>query len=291
MTLFETKLQLTPQQQALTYPVRKLSPIIDLFVCDAFATAHRAQPSTVGFPELVPSVMGRLFEKEFCTLTKVLEEPKRPCVFLLGGTKVEDAFLMMQSVLDNGTADLILTGGLVSQIFLLAKGTPIGKASEQLLHKKKLMDLVDTAKAILAGHEDKVMLPIDFNYGEDSRRVVGIDDLLDDEMITDIGDATVDDYEEHINKAATIFINGPVGIFEKEGSSLSTKRLWECITKSNAFSVIGGGDSITAANKFGVTSGFSYVCTAGGGLVRFMSGETLPTVKALRDSAKRFKKK
>ena len=144
---------------------------------------------------------------------------------------------------------------------------------------------------LLAAHEDKVALPIDFNYGEDSRKVVGVDALLEDEMITDIGDATVDSYQDHINKAATIFINGPVGIFEKEGSGLSTKRLWGCIVKSGAFSVIGGGDSITAANKFGTKDGFSYVCTAGGGLVRFMSGETLPVVKALRDSTKRFQKK
>ena len=121
-TLFETKLHLTHEQQAKTLLVEKLAPLGDVYVCDAFAAAHRDQPSLCGFEQVLPSAMGRLFEQEYCTVSQVMEEPVRPCVFVLGGAKISDAFLMMQTVLSRGVADKILTGGLVGNIFLTALG-------------------------------------------------------------------------------------------------------------------------------------------------------------------------
>ena len=131
MTLFETKLKLTPQEQAKTIVVRKLAPLADIYICDAFAAAHRDQPTLVGFEEVLPSGMGRLFEKEYGVLSKIMKEPEHPAIFLLGGAKIEDAFKMMPKVLSEGIADKILSAGLLGQLFLMARGISLGKASEE----------------------------------------------------------------------------------------------------------------------------------------------------------------
>ncbi len=138
LTLFETKLELSPADQARTLLVRKLAPLADLYVCDAFAAVHRSQPTLVGFQELLPSAMGRLFEREYSSLSHLREDPDRPCVFVLGGTKVDDAFLMMNAVLRDGVADTVLTGGLVGQIVLLAAGVDIGVPSTEFIKAKDL---------------------------------------------------------------------------------------------------------------------------------------------------------
>ncbi|MBR7082168.1 MAG: phosphoglycerate kinase, partial [Oscillospiraceae bacterium] len=124
-TLFEMKLCLTHEQQAKTLMVEKLAPLADLYVCDAFAAAHRDQPSLCGFEQVLPSAMGRLCEKEYCVISELMESPARPCTFILGGAKISDAFMMMETVLANGAADRILTGGLVANILLAAKGENI----------------------------------------------------------------------------------------------------------------------------------------------------------------------
>ena len=147
-TLFETKLHLTHEQQAKTLLVEKLAPLADLYVCDAFAAAHRDQPSLCGFEQVLPSAMGRLFEQEYCTVSQVMEEPVRPCVFVLGGAKISDAFLMMQTVLSRGVADKILTGGLVGNIFLTALGENIGQGSVDFILKSNYGEYIDRAKEL-----------------------------------------------------------------------------------------------------------------------------------------------
>ncbi|MHB1254509.1 MAG: phosphoglycerate kinase, partial [Candidatus Humimicrobiaceae bacterium] len=133
MTLFETKLKLTPQQQAETIVVQKLAPLAQIYVCDAFAAAHRDQPTLVGFEQLLPSAMGRLFEKEYEVLSKIINSPKHPAVFLLGGAKIEDAFDMMPKVLGDGIADKILTAGLLANLFMLAKKIDMGEPSKKVI--------------------------------------------------------------------------------------------------------------------------------------------------------------
>ena len=128
-TLFDLKLRLTHEQQAKTLLVEKLAPLADLYVCDAFAAAHRDQPSLCGFEQVLPSAMGRLFEKEYCVISELMEQPERPCAFILGGAKIADAFQMMETVLSNKTADRILAGGLAGNILLAAKGEEIGQGS------------------------------------------------------------------------------------------------------------------------------------------------------------------
>jgi phosphoglycerate kinase len=289
MTLFETKLRLTPQQQAETIVVRKLAPLASLYVCDAFAAAHRSQPSLVGFEESLPSAMGRLFEKEYEVLSKIMTSPKHPVVFLLGGAKIEDAFDMMPKVLSDGIADKILSAGLLAQLFMLAKNIDIGEPSKKVIYDKKLDKFLDIAKDILSKYEDRVLIPKDFAYSDNGRIEIDSDSMPSKVAISDIGSKTIDLYKKEISIAETVFINGPAGVFEKMETEAGTRELLTHIAKSQNFSVIGGGDSISAVNKYGLKEGFSYVCTGGGAMVRFLSGEELPVVKALKEAATKFK--
>jgi phosphoglycerate kinase len=287
MTLFETKLNLTPQQQAQTQVVKRLAPLADLYVCDAFAATHRAQPTLVGFEQVLPSAMGRLFEKEYTIISDILKSPERPCIFVLGGAKIEDAFLMMDKVLKEETADAVLTGGLVANVVAVAKDIDIGKASEDFIYKKNFGDCIERAREILDAYSDKIVVPEDFAYVEDGvRHEVSVGEIPQDKLLIDIGHKTIDRYVNIIHQAGTVFMNGPMGVFEKELSDLGTKAVWEAAANTKGFSVIGGGDSIAAANLFGVSERLGYVCTGGGALVRFLSGEELPVVKALKDAAK-----
>ncbi len=288
MTLFETKLNLSPEEQAKTLVVSKLAPLADLYICDAFAAAHRSQPTLVGMEEVLPSAMGRLLEKEITSLNQLLKNPGKPCIFILGGAKIQDAFLMMSSVLENEVVDLILTGGLVVHIMLLAKGISLGKFSEDLIKKKNLEEYIEKSKDILNKFGDKVKLPIDLAYVSGGRKEVEVDKLPVGQVLMDIGSNTIAEYERIIKDAKTIFFNGPVGVFEKTETELGTRSILSAIAGSNAFSVIGGGDSITAVNKYKLADNISYISTGGGALVRFLSGEELPVIKALRKSARKF---
>ena len=289
MTIFETKLKLTPKEQAKTIVVSKLAPLADYYVCDAFAAAHRSQPTLVGFEELLPSAMGRLFEKEYSILSKIMTSPEKPCIFLLGGAKIEDAFLMMPQVLGKGIADKILSAGLLAQVFMIAKGVDIGAPSKELIYKKKLDAYTGKAKDILSNYRDKIVMPVDYAYLDKGRVEVNAEDLPAENLISDIGTKTISAYKGEILKAKTVFVNGPPGIFEEPDSELGTKELLSYIAEVDSFSVIGGGDSVAAASKYKLTEEFSYVCTGGGAMIRFLSGEELPVVKALKKSAEKFK--
>ena len=288
LTLFENKLKLSPEEQARTLLVRKLAPLADLYVCDAFAAVHRSQPSLVGFEQLLPAAMGRLFEKEYEALSHLRQEPDRPCVFILGGAKVDDAFLMMEAVLRDGVADAVLTCGLVGQIMLMAAGVDLGEASSEFIRAKDLWPRVETSQGIIERFGEKVVLPLDVAVVRDGeRREMPVADLPVDDVVLDVGHATVAAYGQRIAAAGTTFANGPAGVFEQPETEYGTKSLWEAMAGSGAYAALGGGDSIAALNKYGLADRFSYVCTAGGGMVRFMSGEELPVVKALKDSAAR----
>ena len=289
MTLFETKLSLSPEEQAKTIVVRKLAPLADLYICDAFAAAHRCQPTLVGMEEVLPSAMGRLLEKEVTSLSRLLQNPERPCIFILGGAKIQDAFLMMPFVLESNIADLILTTGLVANIMLVAKGISLGEPSEDLIKKKNLEEYINKAKDILNKFEDRIKLPVDLAYTiSRGRKEVEASNLPVGQVLMDIGSKTISKYEYIINNAKTIFLNGPAGVFEETETELGTKAVLTTVAKSKAFSVIGGGDSIVAINKYNLADNISYISTGGGALVRFLSGEELPVIKALKKSAKKF---
>lgn len=282
-TLFETKLKLTHEQQAKTLLVQKLAPLADFYVCDAFAAAHRDQPSLCGFEQILPSAMGLLFEKEYCTVSSVMEEPVRPCVFVLGGAKIADAFQMMDTVLSRGIADTILTGGLVANIFLAALGNEIGRGSVDFINKSNYGEFFAKAKELYAAYGEKIVLPTDLAWVEEGKRMeAALGRIAPEAGCIDIGHETAAHYRDIIMNAKTVFVNGPAGVFEQEVSEYGTKTVWQALADTEAFTVLGGGDSITATEKYGLTDQVGYICTGGGALIRFLSGEELPVVKALR---------
>lgn len=288
MTMFETKLKLTPQQMTQTQVVSKLSPIADMFIVDAFAAAHRAQPTLMGFCYTLPSAMGRLFEREYSILSDVLENPKKPLVFVLGGAKIGDAFCMMDKVLKDGIADKVLTGGLVSLVMLAAKGIDLGQATIDFIYNKNLGEYVEKSKAVLREFDDKIVLPVDVAYNDCGRQEANVADLPITHGILDIGHKTVEIYRKEIERAQTVFVNGPMGVFEQEETEYGTREIWQAIADVKSFSVIGGGDSVTATNKYALAENMGYICTGGGALVRFLSGEELPVVKALKHASNTF---
>ena len=285
-TLFETKLCLSHEDQAKTQVVAKLAPLGDLYVCDAFAAAHRDQPTLCGFEQLLPSAMGRLFEKEYVTVSSLMEEPKRPCVFVLGGAKIADAFQMMKTVLSKGSADLVLTGGLVANIFLASQNEQIGKGSMDFIIKSNYGEFIDVARELYSRFGDRIVLPADLAWvGDGNRCEAAIGEIPQDISAVDIGSRTAERYRKEILAAKTVFVNGPAGVFEQQPSELGTKTIWQALAETDAFTVLGGGDSITATEKYGLTEKIGYICTGGGALIRFLSGEELPVVKALRHGA------
>lgn len=286
-TLFELKLKLTHEQQAKTLLVETLAPLADLYICDAFAAAHRDQPSLCGFQQVLPSAMGRLFEKEYCVISGLMEAPERPCVFVLGGAKIADAFMMMQTVLSGGVADKVLTGGLVANILLAAKGEEIGRGSMEFIVKSGYQEYIEKAKAIYGQYADRIVLPTDLAYTEAGQRLeCAVRNVPEAVTALDIGSATAATYQEIIRDAKTVFVNGPMGVFEETLTEYGTKAVWDALGDTAGYTVIGGGDSITATTKYGKTGKIDYICTGGGALIRFLTGEELPVVKALRHGSR-----
>ena len=271
-TLFEKSLKLSHEEQSKTQVVSKLAPLADLYVCDAFAAAHRDQPSLCGFEQLLPSYMGRLFEKEYCVVSQLMQRPERPCVFVLGGAKVADAFLMMETVLSGGAADRVLAGGLVGNILLAAAGQDIGEKSLAFIRKEGYGQFIESSRTLLTAYADRIMLPMDLVYA--------------DGLATDIGQETAKEYQKIIREAKTVFVNGPMGVFEKPETEMGTKMVWDALGDTGAYTVVGGGDSVAATQKYGKAQAIDYLCTGGGALIRFLTGEELPVVKALRHAAK-----
>jgi phosphoglycerate kinase len=282
-TLFELNVKLSPEEQAGTEIVRKLAPLADFYICDAFAAAHRDQPSLCGFEEVLPSAMGRLFEKEYSVISTLMSQPEKPCLFLLGGAKINDAFLMMEAVLKSGAASGILTGGLAAEILIWADGGDIGQAARDYIKKQGYDKLLPTAEKLLAAYGNLLERPSDLAYVESGRRVERpVGQIPDQALVTDIGSASADHFRKRILSAKTVFVNGPMGVFEDPLSELGTKVVWEALGETGAYTVLGGGDSIAAAEKYQATAKIDYVCTGGGALIRFLSGEELPVVRSLR---------
>ncbi len=287
VSTFVNYVKLTPAQLARTWLVRTLAPLADVFVCDAFAAAHRYAPSLVGFAEVLPAAGGRLFVEELGALARVKDNPAHPCIYVLGGARIADAFSMMKQVLSEGTADHVLTTGLNGEVMVLAQGHSLGGPTERLLRDKGLWPFVEQARELLALYGERILSPTDFAVDDGGRREITLQDLPSAHLLVDIGPRTVERYLPVIQAAATIFLNGPAGIYERPASAWGTQRLWNAIADAPGYSLIGGGDSVSAGAKFGVLERMGFVCTSGGGMVRYLSGQEMPVVEALRRAARR----
>lgn len=279
---FEKEVKLTTAEMARTYLVRNLAPLFDLYVNDAFAAAHRAAPSMIAFQEVLPSAAGRLLQSEIGGLSAVVRDPARPLVFLLGGLKVSDAFSMMERALERGLADRVLTMGVTGQIFLHASGVELGEPSLRFMTDRGLDSFFPAAARILERFPEALRMPADVAVvvgGE--RRELAVADLPAGEPIVDIGHETVEAYAAEVAAAATVFVNGPAGVYEREPSAYGTRTLWEAVAAAPGYTVIGGGDTIASAGRFVDLDDIGFVSTAGGALVRYLSGVHLPLLEAM----------
>jgi phosphoglycerate kinase len=278
----------TPEEHAKTELVKNLAPLANLFVNDAFAAAHRAHVSIIGFTAVLPSAAGRIMERELKSLNKVLENPEKPCVFILGGAKADDSLEISRYVLNNRIADLVLTGGVVGHVFLAAKGFNLGKPNMDFLEKKGLMGFVPGIKELMQKYPDKIKTPKDVAVEVNGKRKeISVDELPLDYPIFDIGAKTVEDYANILRNAKSIVVSGPMGVFENSEFAYGTKSIFQEIASSKAFSLAGGGHTIAALQELGLSNKISYVSTAGGALIEFLMGKKLPGVVALENAAAR----
>jgi phosphoglycerate kinase len=280
----------TPEEHAKTEFVRKLAPLADVFVSDAFSAAHRAHVSIVGFTAVLPSVAGRIMERELKALGRVLHSSEKPCVYILGGAKADDSLKISHYVLKNKIADHVLTGGVVGHLFLAAKGANLGKANMDFLEKKELMPFVPGIKELLTTYTGKVEVPVDLAVDEGGKRKeIAVTSLPTDYSIYDIGTNTIKKYSEIIGRAKSIVISGPMGVYENKEFLKGTKSVFEAVTSSKAFSLAGGGHTIAALEELGLAKKMGYVSTAGGALIEFLMGGQLPGVVALEKAAARVR--
>jgi phosphoglycerate kinase len=281
----EEILKRDPKLQSETHMVQKLSPLADYFINDAFAAAHRSQPSLVGFAYMLPSAAGRVMERELKALYNALNNVKKPCIYILGGVKVDDSIMVMENVLENGSADYILTTGLVANIFLWGSGVNIGSYNKDFIEKKGYCKFVKKSKKLLKHYKEKIIIPKDVAVCIGDKRVEFSVDKIPNQPIYDIGTDTITEYAGYIRKAETLFANGPAGVFEKEEFNIGTDDILNAIASSHAFSIIGGGHLAAAANQMGLSSGISHISSGGGASINLLAGEDLPVVKVLRERA------
>jgi phosphoglycerate kinase len=258
---------------------RKIAALADVYVNDAFGTAHRAEATTHGAARFAKTaVAGPLMAAELDALGKALAKPKRPLVAIVGGSKVSTKLSVLEELTKQ--VDRLIVGGGIANTFLLAAGKPIGKSLAE-------PELVAEAKKIMAS--GKVPLPVDVVVGksleDSSAKTKSVEAVAADEMILDIGPQTAQAYAAEIAKAGTIVWNGPVGVFEKEPFAKGTERIARAVADSKGFSIAGGGDTVAAVNKFGIAERIDYISTAGGAFLEFLEGKELPAVAALEARA------
>ncbi|MBN1109795.1 MAG: phosphoglycerate kinase [Methanomassiliicoccales archaeon] len=271
------------EEHARSRMVQELSALADLYVTDAFGAAHRSQCSLVGFQAMLPSAAGRLMERELESLSKVFDAPSHPCVFVLGGAKFTDALRVVERVLKENIADSVLLVGLVGNAFLKARGIVLGNRSEEILMEEFTDENILMAKELLERFGDRIELPEDVALDVDGvRKDVPVSALPSEHPIMDIGKETVGSFSHIIANACTVFMSGPAGVIEREEFALGTRVLMEAAVSGNAFTVIGGGHTVSAAQKYRCCERFSYVSTGGGALENFIMGKPLPVLEALR---------
>jgi len=260
---------------------KRMAALCDVFVNDAFATAHRAQASTHAVAKFAPIACGGpLLMAEVEALHQALKAPARPLVAIVGGSKVSTKLDLLESLVSK--VDQLVVGGGIANTFLAAAGKEVGKS----LCEREMLDI---AKRLLAG-DAHIPIPIDVVCGKEFSETTpaitkSVDAVAADDMIMDLGPKSLDALCAEIEKAGTIVWNGPLGVFEFDNFAAGTERLAKAIAKSKAFSIAGGGDTLAAIAKFGISNDVSYISTAGGAFLEFLEGKTLPAIEILEQRA------
>ncbi len=266
---------------------RTMAALCDVFVMDAFGTSHRAQASTEGVTRFAPvACAGPLLARELDALAKGLQNPVKPLLAIVGGSKVSTKLTVLETLLDK--VDELIVGGGIANTFIAASGYGVGKSlyEPDLIHEAQLL--------IQKAHASGGSIPIPKDvvvaraFSADADPIVRhVDEVQHDELILDIGPLTAMEYSEIIAGAGTIIWNGPVGVFEFPNFAGGTRAMAEAIERSPAYSIAGGGDTLAAIDQFGVRDGISYISTGGGAFLEFVEGKTLPAVAALEAVANR----
>jgi phosphoglycerate kinase len=264
---------------------RKMAALCDIFVHDAFGTAHRAEASTYGIAQYAPiACAGPLLAAEIDAITKALANPKRPLVAIVAGSKVSTKLSILQALAKN--VDQLIVGGGIANTFMLAAGLPIGKSLAE-------PSLLDDAKAVIKAMQARgaaVPIPTDVVTAKEFKAdavatVKAAADVAPDDLILDIGPETAKRLAEQLMKAGTIVWNGPVGVFEFDAFAGGTEAIARAIAKSDAFSIAGGGDTLAAIAKYGIEKDVGYISTGGGAFLEVLEGKTLPAFEILRTRA------
>ncbi|MBQ2486581.1 MAG: phosphoglycerate kinase [Candidatus Methanomethylophilus sp.] len=269
--------------------VTALAPLFDIYVCDAFGAAHRSQCSLVGFDDVLPSASGRLMAKEMYALETIFNNPRRPSVFILGGAKFGDVPHMIDRVLGSNTADTVIVVGLAGNAFLMARGVDIGEASKVPLQEELTEENFKKAQDVMSKYGQRILLPTDVAVEKDGKRLsVNIGDMANAGAALDIGDQSVEKFRKVLQVSKTSFMSGPAGMFEKEGFEVGTKAIMTAMVESGGLSVLGGGHTSAAAERFDLADSMSYVSTGGGALETFLLKDPLPVIVALEHSKSKF---
>jgi len=264
---------------------RSMAALCDVFVMDAFGTAHRAQASTEGVSRYAPlACAGPLLSGELDALHNALQDPVRPMLAIVGGSKVSTKLTVLETLLDR--VDELIVGGGIANTFIAASGHNVGKSlyEPNLIHEaQRLIQKAHSSGGAIPIPKDVIVARA---FSEDAESLVrNVDEVGEDEMILDIGPLTAIEYSEIIAGAGTVIWNGPVGVFEFRNFAAGTRALAEAIERSSAYSIAGGGDTLAAIDQFGVSEEISYISTGGGAFLEFVEGKKLPAVAALEAAA------
>lgn len=259
---------------------KKVARLGDVYVNECFSVDHRAHATTVGIPKYLPTYAGLLLEKEISALSKVLEDPERPLVAIIGGAKVSDKIKILAKLLP--IVDRLIIGGGMANTYLAAKGYDMQKSLVE-------EDKIDLAKDILNGeYAEKLILPVDCRaaseFSNDADiKLVAADAIPEGYQSLDIGDASIDTFVKALDGAKTILWNGPMGVFEMSNFAIGTKAIAQAVAATDAYSVIGGGDSSAAVKAVGMEKGISHISTGGGASLKFLEGKELPGIAACKE--------
>jgi 3-phosphoglycerate kinase len=262
---------------------KELASMAEIYVNDAFGTAHRAHASTAGLADYLPSACGFLIKKELDFMGKALDNPERPFVAILGGAKVSDKISVIENLLDK--VDTLIIGGGMAYTFIKAQGHDVGTSICE-------MDKLDLANSLIAKAKEKgvnLLLPVDNVVGKEfaadtEAKTVPSDSIPDGWMGLDIGEATIKIFSDAIKDAKTIVWNGPMGVFEMERFAIGTKKVAEALANSGAISIVGGGDSAAAVEQLGYADRITHISTGGGASLEFLEGKELPGIAVLNEN-------
>jgi phosphoglycerate kinase len=286
--MFEGEMRKAPIDEVAQEPiVQELYPFFDLFVNDAFGAAHRSQASIVGFTKYLPSVAGRVMEKEIRKLSMVTSKRLHPWNLVLGGSKVPDKVKIIEQLLEIGRADNVLLGGLIGNLFLIANGSIPEEYGKSI---KNFEETLETAKKLLDLYSDVILLPEDAAVERNGARVeCELDEIAGDPFF-DIGPRTADKFAKIIRGSKVAFANGPMGFFEKEAFQHGTVTVLKAIADCDCITVVGGGHVSAMAGRMGLLDNITHISTGGGATMKFLTGEQLVLVDALEAAAKRMDK-